>query len=232
MEDFRFEILTLTYRDLLAGAWISLQITCISFGIALGVGGAVGTARSRSFFWRRILTAYVEFFRGTPLLIQLFFLYYGLPTVGINMGSMTAAYVGLGLNGGAYISEIIRGALSGVERGQEEAALSTGLSEFQALRYIIFPQALRTALPPLMNSFSAMLKDTSLVSVLAITELTRIGQLVYTRTFRAFEVYLAVAVLYFLMTYCATRLSQQLEKRYSRDFSLKSRSHNNSKRLS
>lgn len=209
MDDFRFDILALTYKDLLAGAWISLKITCISFLVALLAGGVVGTARSRSAFWRKALGPYVEFMRGTPLLIQLFFLYYGLPTVGINMGSLTAAY--LGLNGGAYISEIVRGALSGVHKGQEEAALSLGLTELQTLAYVLLPQALRTAMPPLVNSFSAMLKDSSLVSVLAITELTRIGQLVYTRTFRAFEIYLAVAVMYFVLTYCFTLLSRRLE---------------------
>ena len=211
MDDFRFDILALTYRDLLAGAWISLKITCISFCVAVLAGGAVGTARSRSVFWRRALGPYVEFMRGTPLLIQLFFLYYGLPTVGINMSSLTTAYLGLGLNGGAYVSEIVRGALAGVHKGQEEAALSLGLTELQALAYVLLPQAMRTALPPLVSSFSSMLKDSSLVSVLAITELTRIGQLVYTRTFRAFEIYLAVAVIYFALTYCFTLLSRRLE---------------------
>lgn len=214
MDDFRFDILVLTYPDLLAGAWISLKITCISFCVALLVGGVVGTARSRSSFWRKALGPYVEFMRGTPLLIQLFFLYYGLPTVGINMSSLTAAYLGLGLNGGAYISEILRGALSGVQKGQEEAALSLGLTELQTLAYVLLPQALRTAIPPLVNSFSSMLKDSSLISVLAITELTRIGQLVYTRTFRAFEIYLAVAVIYFVLTYCFTLLSRRLEYRF------------------
>lgn len=213
MDDFRFEILILTYRDLLAGAWISMKITCISFVVALGVGGAVGTARSRSRFWKNVLGPYVEFMRGTPLLIQLFFLYYGLPTVGINMSSLFAAYLGLGLNGGAYISEIVRASLAGVAKGQEEASLSLGMTELQTLTYILLPQAMRTALPPLVNSFSAMLKDSSLISVLAITELTRIGQLVYTRTFRAFEIYLAVALIYFILTYCFTLLSRRIECR-------------------
>jgi polar amino acid transport system permease protein len=211
VDGFRFDILALTYRDLLAGAWISLKITGISFVVALLAGGAVGAARSRSAFWRKALGPYVEFMRGTPLLSQLFFLDYGLPTVGLNMGSLTAAYLGLGLNGGAYIAEIVRGALSGVHKGQEEAALSLGLTELQTLAFVLLPQAMRTAMPPLVNSFSAMLKDSSLVSVLAITELTRIGQLVYTRTFRAFEIYLAVAVMYFALTYCFTLLSRRLE---------------------
>ena len=214
MDDFRFDILLLTHRDLLVGAWISLKITSLSFVVALIVGGVVGTARSRSPFWRKVLGPYVEFMRGTPLLIQLFFLYYGLPTVGINLDSLTAAYLGLGLNSGAYISEIFRGALSGVPKGQEEAAFSLGLTEIQTLIHVLLPQALRTAMPPLVNGFSAMLKDSSLISVLAITELTRIGQLVYTRTFRAFEIYLAVAIIYFVLTYSFTLLSRRLEYRF------------------
>lgn len=211
MDGFQFEILRYAVADLGLGAWITIRITCVSFILALVLGLVVGTARYRSRFWRRWLTPYVEAFRGTPLLIQLFFLYYGLPTVGVNMSSATAAYLGLGLNGGAYVSEIIRGALAGVERGQEEAALSTGLSRLQALRHVILPQALRMAVPPLVNTFASLLKESSLVSVLAITELTRVGQLVYTRTFRPFEIYLAVGAMYFLMTYAVARLSRRVE---------------------
>lgn len=216
MGDFRFEILGFAGADLLVGAWLTLKITVLSFALALAIGLGVGVARARSKRWRAILEPYVELFRGTPLLIQLFFIYYGLPSVGLNLSSMTAAYVGLGLNGGAYVSEIIRGSLAGVDPGQEEAAVSTGLTSFQTVTRIILPQALRTACPPLVNSFSAMLKDTSLVSVLAITELTRVGQLVYTRTFRPFEIYLAVGAIYFAMTYAAARLSRFLERRLAR----------------
>lgn len=210
--DFRFDILTNTWPDLLAGALVTVEITAVSFVLALGVGLAVGVARFRSRFWRRALAPYVEVFRGTPLLIQLFFIYYGLPSVGINLGSYTAALLGLGLNGGAYISEIVRGSLGGVDKGQEEAALSTGLSRMQTLRHIVLPQALRTALPPLVNAFSALLKESSLVSVLAITELTRIGQLVYTRTFRPFEIYLAVGLIYLLLTYAVSQASRRMER--------------------
>ena len=107
----------------------------------------------------------------------------------------------------------MRGSLAGVDKGQEEAARSTGLNELQALRWVILPQALRIALPPLVNSFSALLKESSLVSVLAITELTRIGQLVYTRTFRPFEIYLAVGLIYLLLTYAVSRTALVLERR-------------------
>jgi len=212
MDGFRFDILLHAAPDLALGAWVTVRVTAGSFLLALAVGLVVGTARAKSPFWRRALAPYVEVFRGSPLLIQLFFIYYGLPSVGVNLGGMTAAYLGLGLNGGAYISEIVRGGIRGVAHGQEEAALSLGFSTLQSLRHVILPQALRTALPPLMNSFAALLKESSLVSVLAITELTRIGQLVYTRTFRPFEIYLAVGAMYLAMTYGVAALSGMLER--------------------
>ena len=211
MNDFQIDIVVRNYHELLIGAYITLQITAVSFILALLLGTIVGIARSRQGFLKRLFTPYVEIFRGTPLLVQLFFIYYALPSVGISLENFVTAYIGLGLCGGAYISEIIRGALYSVERGQEEAALSLGFSKIQAMIYIIFPQAIRVALPPLMNSFSAQLKDTSLVSVLAINELTRSGQMVYSRTFRPFEIYLVVAALYFIMTYSVSRLSRRLE---------------------
>jgi len=213
MDDFQFEILRFAWRDLALGAWVTIKISGLSFILALAIGFTVGTARAVSPRWQRLTAPYVEFFRGTPLLIQLFFLYYGLPSVGINMSSYVAACLGLSLNGGAYISEIVRGSLAGVDQGQLEAALATGLSPFQALRHIVLPQALFTAVPPLVNSFSSQLKESSLISVLAITELTRIGQLIYTRTFRPFEIYLAVALMYFVMSYSVSRLSKKLELR-------------------
>lgn len=211
MNNFQIEIIFNNHRELFAGAVITLKITVISFIIALAVGTVVGIARSKQGIWFKLFSPYVEIFRGVPLLIQLFVLYYALPAVGISMGNFTVAYVGIGLCGGAYISEIIRGALYAVDQGQEEAAVSLGMTKFQTMTYVILPQALRVAIPPLMNSFSAQLKETSLVSVLAINELTRSGQMVYSRTFRPFEIYMAVAVIYFTMTYSVSLLSKFLE---------------------
>lgn len=214
MINFKFEIIQNTTSFLCKGAWMTLQLVCISFILAMIFGTLIGVGRfySRKLYF--LFAPYVEIFRGTPLLIQLFFLYYGLPTVGITMDSYMAACLGLGLNGGAYISEIIRSSLLAVDKNQQEAAYALGLNWIQAMIYIIFPQALSIAIAPLVNSFSSLLKETSLVSVLAITELTRVGQLVYTRTFRAFEIYLAIGLIYLIMTYCAAFLSKYLEKRY------------------
>ncbi len=152
-----------------------------------------------------------EPFRETPLLIQLFLIYYGLPTVNITLTSFQAAIIGLGLNGGAYISEVIRAALQSVDFGQKDAAYTLGLNWFQAMAEVILPQALAVSIPLLMNIFSSLLKETS---VLSTTELTRVGQLVYTRCCRAFEIYLAIGCLYFIMTFLVARISYYLERRY------------------
>lgn len=214
MIDFQFEILQSTFPILWDGTLVTLKIAAGSFVIAVLIGVVVGITRSSSRRLSLLFSPYVEIFRGTPLLIQLFFIYYGLPTIGIQMDGFTAAYIGLGLNGGAYISEIIRGSLISVDRGQQDAAYALGMSWAQAMFFVILPQAITVAIPPLVNSFSSLLKDTSLVSVLAITELTRVGQLIYTRTFRAFEVYLAIGFLYFVMTFAAAKFSRYLETKF------------------
>jgi polar amino acid transport system permease protein len=212
MNDFQFSLITMGWNELKAGALITLNITFVSFLISLAIGIVVGVARSRPGKLRYFFAPYVEFFRGTPLLIQLFFIYYALPAAGITLQNMTAAYVGIGLCGGAYISEIIRAALMAVPREQEEAARSTGLSSLQTLVYVVLPQAVRVAIPPIMNAFASQLKETSLVSVLAINELTRSGQMIYSRTFRPFEIYLAVALIYFAMTFSVALFSRYLER--------------------
>lgn len=214
MLDFRFDLLVNAAPLLLEGLQVTIWVSLLSFALALAMGIAVGVSRSRSTRLGSLLSCYVEVFRGTPLLIQLFFLYYGLPSIGVTIDSATAGVVGLGLNGGAYISEIVRGALSSVDKGQEDAASALGLNWLQSMVLVIMPQAARVAIPPLVNAFSAVLKESSLVSVLAITELTRVSQLIYTRTFRAFEVYLVVGALYLVMTYSASHLSKYLERRY------------------
>ena len=214
MIDFHPDILLDSFPLLWEGVLVTLKIALGSFVLAIFVGTLVGIARSFSPLISRVLAVYVEVFRGTPLLTQLFFIYYGLPSIGVTMDNMTAAYMGLGLNGGVYISEIVRGSPNAVDRGQQDAAYALGMSWSQAMVHIILPQTMTVAIPPLVNSFSSLLKDTSLVSVLAITELTRVGQLIYTRTFRAFEIYFAIGILYFLMTYAAARCSRYLDKRY------------------
>lgn len=213
MDEVQFKIIYDNLVDLAIATGKTLQISILSFIIALFIGTVVGVARSKLGRFEKMLSIYVEVFRGTSLLVQLYFIYYGLPTFGFNMSGFSAALVGLGLNGGAYISEIIRASVLSVDHGQEEAARALGLTRYQTLAYVILPQALRMAIPPLVNSFSSVLKESSLVSVLAICEVTRLGQLIYTRTFKAFEIYLVIGCIYLILTYTASKLSRYLERR-------------------
>jgi polar amino acid transport system permease protein len=197
---------------------ITLKIAVLAFAFALLIAFIVGVLRSYNIpaIFKLLLSAYVEIFRGTPLLIQLFFIYYGLPSVGIIMNAFTAAVIGLALNGGAYMSESVRASILSVSKGQEEAAYSLGYSKLEAIWHIILPQAFRVAIPPLMNGFSSMLKETSLVSVISITELTRTGNLIYSRTLKPFEVYLALGLFYFIMTFSVVLLAKQIELKEKR----------------
>lgn len=207
--------LILQNREFIAeSVGVTILISSLSFMFAFLLALLIGTIRAvdNQGPIARILGFGVEIFRGTPLLIQLFFIYYGLPSIGIVMDNYVAAVIGLSLNGAAYISEIIRASILSIDSGQWAAAQVLGFSNAQTWIYIIYPQSLRIALPSLMNSFSSLLKESSLVSVLAITELTRSGQLLYSRTYRAFEIYLLLGVLYFVMTFSVSFLSRQLEK--------------------
>ena len=199
---------------ILWGASHTLEISLMAFVVALLIAYAVGIARARRLpIWASLpLGAYVEVFRGTPLLVQLFVIYYGLPQLGIVMNSWTAGVVGLGLNSGAYMSEVVRASLLSVDRGQAEAADALGYGRWQALRHVILPQATRTAIPPLTNSLASLLKESSLVSIIAITELTRVGNIIYSRTMAPFEIYLTLAVLYLIMTSVVTVFSRRLER--------------------
>ncbi|APH13949.1 amino acid ABC transporter permease [Clostridium sporogenes] len=213
--ELNFDIVFRNLPFLLKATLVTIKITLLSFIVAIILAFIVGVLRTYKFskILDLILNAYVEIFRGSPLLIQLFFIYYGLPSVGIAMDAEVAAVIGLALNGAAYMSEIIRAAILSIDRGQEEAGFSLGYTRFQNLRYIILPQAAQISVPPLVNGFSSLLKDTSLVSVISITELTRSGNLIYSRTARPFEVYLTLGLFYFVLTYIVSLCSKFIEKR-------------------
>ncbi|WP_319540311.1 amino acid ABC transporter permease [uncultured Methanospirillum sp.] len=218
MMDFQSDLIGRNLPLLFSATITTIAITLAAFAVALLI--AIGVGMVRRYYQQGIVSVilciYIEIFRGTPLLVQLFFIYYGLPSVGIILDAFTAGVIGLALNCGAYMSETIRAAMTSVSRGQEEAAYSLGFSRFQTIRYIVFPQAIRVAIPPMMNSFSSLLKDSSLVSVISITELTRVGNLIYSRTSRPFEIYLILGIFYFVMTFSVTLISRYLEKRSSR----------------
>jgi cystine transport system permease protein len=159
---------------------------------------------------------YVSFFRGTPLLVQLFMIYYGLPQLGIQLEPLTAALIGFSLNMGAYTSEILRAAIASIDRGQWEAAASIGMGRAQTLYRAILPQAARTALPPLGNSFISLVKDTALAATIQVPELFRQAQLITARTFEIFTMYLAAALIYWVLASILAHFQARLEARVNR----------------
>lgn len=148
-----------------------------------------------------LIRGYVEVIRGTPLIVQIFFLFFGLPVVtGSPLEATTAGLIAIGLHHGAYFSELVRGAIQAVPLSQIESSRSLGMSWWQSLRVVVTPQALLLALPGLGNQLVICLKDTSLLAVIGVNEVTRQGQVVIANTFKAFEIWILVAVLYFIMT--------------------------------
>lgn len=211
---FDFLALYKALPALLAGALVTLRVTALSIAVGLVIGLGAGLARVwPNSFLRGISSAYIELIRGTPLLVQIFLVYFGLPALGLNLDPFVAGVLAMGINSGAYVGEIVRGGIESIAQGQMEAALSLGMSWWQAMYYVILPQALFRILPPLGNEFIALLKDSSLVSTIAIAELTRTGQIIITRTFKSFEIWMGVALFYFVMTYAISRAVKYSEKR-------------------
>ncbi len=198
--------------QLLAGAGVTITLSVVSMGLAMALGLALALGRLYGgAAAQKFAAAYVEIIRGTPLLIQLFLLYYGLPNLGVRLPALAAAVLGLGLNYAASECEIYRAGLETLSSGQTEAALSLGLTRGQALRYVLLPQALRTVLPPVTNDFIAMLKDSSLVSVITVVELTKTYSIHAASTFSYLELGLLTAALYLAMSLPLARLSRRLE---------------------
>lgn len=213
---FNFDLIIKSFPLLLAGALITIKITLISVGIGIVIGLFVGIARVTKVKPIRWLAAiYVDFIRGTPLLVQIFLIYFALPiALGIKINPLIAAITACGINSGAYVAEIFRAGIQAVDEGQMEAGRSLGLTWSQTMRYIVIPQAFKSVIPPLGNEFIALLKDSSLVSVIGFEELTRRGQLVIARTYGSLEIWLSVAFLYLIMTLTISRLVAYLEWRF------------------
>ncbi len=159
---------------------------------------------------------YVSAVRGTPLVVQLFLIYYGLPQFGIRWEPMTCALLGLSLNTAAYTSETMRAAISSIEHGQWEAAASIGMTPLQTMRRVIMPQAMRVALPPLTNSLISLVKDTSLAATIQVPELFRQAQLITARTFEVFAMYLSASFIYWVLSTLLSLLQHRLEANASR----------------
>lgn len=198
---------------LLKGAVVTIVISLLSMALAVTLGLLVCLGKLYGGrLARTVCNIYVEIVRGTPLLIQLYLIYYGLPNIGIHLNAFVAAVLGMGFNYAAYEAEIYRAGLMSIPKGQDEAAKSLGMTGKQSLRYIILPQAVRTILPPSTNDFIALFKDTSLVSIITVTELTKAYGIASTATYRFLELGLLTAALYFVMSYPLALWSRRLEK--------------------
>ncbi len=211
---FDFNLFIRILPDLASGALVTLKFTTFSILFGLILGTITGIFRIvKNPILNAISTAYVEFIRGTPLLVQIMIVYYGLPEAGIKLPPELAGILALSINSGAYIAEIIRAGIQSVPKGQMEAARSLGMTYVQAMRYVVLPQAFRNILPALGNEFIALLKDSSLLSVIAIAELTRMGMQIYAVTFNAWTPLLGVALFYLMMTLPLSRLVDYAQRR-------------------
>lgn len=196
------------------GAVLTLKfaVSSMVFGLIAGLAIAIMRIGSNRLA-AGIAQAYVSVMRGTPLLVQMFVVYYGLPDVGITLDPTTAGIFTLTINAAAYLSESMRGAILGIGRGQWAAAHSLGLTHVQTLRHVICPQALRLAVPSLGNTLISLIKDTSLVSVITVTELLRSAQEAIAATFQPLPLYLAAAAIYWVLSTVLTRLQCRVESR-------------------
>ena len=201
-------------EPLLIGAITTVQLTVGAFLVAIILGLVLALIRLtgiRVVNW--LIDAYVEIFRNTPVLAQLFILYFGLAYVGIRIPSFPAAIIGLGLNGGAVLSEVFRAGFAAIHHGQREAALATGMTPWATVRYVILPQTWRITLAPIGNYAIALLKDTAVVSAIAAPELMYRARNLITATFETTAVYVLVAIIYFCLSFPLARLVDHLEKR-------------------
>ena len=194
---------------------MTVAVTVLSFALALLLGLAVGLAQITGYRPLVLLAkGYVDVLRGIPLLVQIFFIYFGLAGF-LNLERFAAGVLAIGICYSAYLAEIIRSGIESIARGQHEAAASLGMSNLQAMRFVILPQATRVIIPPAANEFIACLKDSSLVSIIGLRELTRAGREYYSQFFVDFQTWLLVGVVYLCMTLLLTKLTRHLERRFA-----------------
>jgi arginine/lysine/histidine/glutamine transport system substrate-binding and permease protein len=212
---FDTTIIAGTWSFFVRGVWMTavMAVSSLLFGLPLGLCLALARVQSN-----RLVTTpaaiYVEVMRGTPLLVQILFIYFVLPSVGINLPAYTSGILALTLNAAAYIAEVIRAGILSIDAGQMEAARALGMSYWQAMRRIILPQTFRRVVPPLTNEGIALLKDSSLVSVIGLTELARTGQELASRYAAPLTIWPLVALLYLALTFPLTSVADHLERRW------------------
>ncbi|MGE4252634.1 MAG: amino acid ABC transporter permease [Parvibaculaceae bacterium] len=198
----------------LEGAAVTLGLTALAavVGVALGIAGAVG-ARSKHGSVRRLVAAYVEVIRNTPFIVQMFFIFFGLPSLGLRLSALQAAALAMIINLAAYAIEIIRAGLDTVPAGQREAAHSMGLHRFAVFGLIVLPQALAAVYPALVGQITITMLESAVVSQIAVVDLTHVGDLIQSRNFRAFETYLVITVIYLVLALLLRRFLALLGRR-------------------
>ncbi|MEW5724946.1 MAG: amino acid ABC transporter permease [Thermodesulfobacteriota bacterium] len=204
------------FKFLLDGVLVTFEVTIYAIAFSIVIGLFTGLGRiSKNWFINLIASTYVELIRGIPLLVQLFYIYYALAKF-IKVPPMVAAVLAMSVCYGAYMGEVFRAGIKSIDFGQTEASLSLGFNQWQTMFYVILPQAWRTILPPVGNEFIALLKDTSLVSILAVADLLRRGREFASTTFEYFETYTMVAIIYLVITLVLSKLVSIMEERLSR----------------
>ncbi|OEU49099.1 MAG: amino acid ABC transporter permease [Desulfobulbaceae bacterium S3730MH12] len=214
MISFYFGRLMEIFPFFLKGLWMTSKIAFISLVTCTLIGFILGIFRSSdSTILKRVVGVYVAFVRGTPFVVQIFIVFFILPEWGIQLDAFTAALLAMAIMGSAFICEIVAGGINSIPRGQWEAATSSGLNGIQKLRLVIIPQAMKVILPPLVGQYVLLIKDTSVVSVIGIMELTRVGWVTVVRIPEGLMVFTLVGFLYFIISYPLILLSNYLEKR-------------------
>jgi len=214
--DFQWDIFIESFPALLKGAWLTLELTVVSVAIGLTLGLFGGIARVST---HRVISflavCFTTMMRGIPLLVTIMFLYYGLPAAGIQLSAFAVAVIALSVTNGAYVSEIVRAGIQSIDKGQMRAARSLGMSYGLAMRRIILPQVIRRVLPPITNESITLLKNTALVSTIALSELLRSGLEIMTWKANTFSPFAGVALIYLLMTLPLIWFVSRLEKRFA-----------------
>lgn len=200
---------------LLDGVRVTILLTLLAVGIGVLLGLIAALMKmSKLKLIRFIASAYIEIIRGTPVMVQLFLIFYGLPQL-LNhvIPDLLAAVIALGVNSGAYVSEIIRAGIQAVDKGQTEASYSLGMNPKMTMQYIIIPQAVKNILPALVNEFIALIKESSVVSVIGLSDLTRRSTMISSVTFKPFEPLITIAAVYFIMTFSLSKFMGRIERR-------------------
>lgn len=214
MMSFYFSQLVDIFPFFLKGLWMTSKVAFISLVSCTVLGTILGIMRAgKSVVLKRLIGVYVSFVRGTPFVVQVFIIFFILPEWGIQLEAFAAALLAMAIMGSAFICEIVASGINAIPKGQWEAAESSGLSYYQQLRYVIMPQAMRIILPPLVGQYVLLIKDTSVVSVIGVMDLTRVGWVTVVRIPEGLMVFSLVGLLYFVISYPLILLSNYLEKR-------------------